>query len=236
MWTCRSCGRQFANKHQWHSCVKLSLESALAGASDHARQLYHATERVVAACGPFRIHPQKTRIAFVTTMTFAGVKLARRWVDVSFITAEPIDDIRITRLECYGPTSFGHTIRIRDTEQLDSTVSAWLCESWRRGNQESLDPDAHVRPLGGRALELVIVPLRTFVVEHGEDLVLKLPRYAAEIFAAHPTAQARIAKHVVHGLIEAAEDQWRFRPLGPGLRESGLGRGDAVDVSLRAAL
>ncbi|MDH3293356.1 MAG: DUF5655 domain-containing protein [Acidimicrobiia bacterium] len=210
------------------------MESALAEASDHARRLYEATEQAVGACGTFRVHPQKTRVAFINTMTFAGVKLARRWIDVSFITAEPIDDPRIRGLECYGPTSFGHTFRVHEAVQLDSTVRTWLCRSWRRGNQESLDPEAHVEPLAGRALGLAVVPLRTLVVEQSDHLALKIPRYAAEIFADHPNTQARIAKAVVHGVIEAASDHWRFRPVSSDLRQLGLATGDPVDAFLRA--
>lgn len=237
MWTCPECGRQFANRHQWHSCIKLSVDSALAGVTDHARHLYDAVQQAVADCGPFRIHPQKTRLSFITTMTFAGVTLARRWVDISFITAEPINDSRIRSIECYGPTSFGHEVRIDDVEQLDSTVRAWLCRSWRRGNQETLDPDAHVTPLGGHALGLVVVPLRALVVEHGDDLAVKIPRYAAEVFANHPETLARVAKTVVRGMIETAEDRWLFRPSRRhGLRELGIGAGDPIDAFLRADL
>lgn len=237
MWTCRECGRRFANKHQWHSCIELSVESALAGATDQAQRLYDAVRQAVSECGPFRIHPQKTRLSFITTMTFAGVKLARRWVDVSFITAEPIDDVRIRSIECYGPTSFGHSVRIHDVEQLDSNLRAWLCRSWRRGNQETLDPDAHVTPITGHALGLVVVPLRVRVVEHGDDLAVKIPRYAAEVFADHPNTRARIARATLPGTIEAADDRWLFRPLQRhGLRELGFGAGDPVDAFLRADL
>ena len=234
IWTCPECERRFANTHQWHSCIELSLESALAGASDQARGLYQAVADAMAACGEFRIHPQKSRIAFITIMTFAGVKLARRWVDVSLITAEPIDDPRIERLECYGPTSFAHTIRVTDPAQLDPTVREWLCRAWRRGNRETLDPGAHVQPLAGRALELVLVPLRALVVERADDLALAIPRYAAEVFADHPTARAKIGGTVVTGAIEADGEQWTFSPLQPVLRELGAGSGDTVDAFLRA--
>lgn len=236
VWTCPQCRRRFANTHQWHSCIEFTLEAALAEASEHARCLYEATARTVAACGSFRIHPQKTRIAFITTMTFAGVKLARRWVDVSFITAVPIDDPRIKAIEAYGPTSFGHTLRLHEVDQLDSTVKDWLCQAWRRGNHETLDPDAHVTPLVGRALDVVVVPLRTTVVEEQEALALKLPRYAAEIFENHPSTQVRIGKVRVSGMIHASSGRRWFLPAGPDLRELGLGAGDPVDAFLRAGM
>lgn len=123
----------------------------------------------MASCGEFRVHPQKTRIAFITTMTFAGVKLARRWVDVS-----------------------------------------------------------------GRPLELVIVPLRSFVVERADGLALKVPRYAAEVFGARPAVLARIGRSRIVGEIEQARDEWRFVVSEGGLRELGLGVGDTLDLFVRA--
>jgi hypothetical protein len=71
------------------------LEAKLAAASDHVVDLCRELHAAMSACGQFRIHPQKTRIAFISTMTFAGARLARRWMDVSLITPEPIDDPRI---------------------------------------------------------------------------------------------------------------------------------------------
>lgn len=234
MWTCPECGRQFASKHQWHSCIELSLESALANASVRARGLYRAVEGATARCGDFRIHPQKTRIAFITNMTFAGVKPARRWVEVSFVTPEPIHDPRINRIECFGPTSFSHTFRLNSAAQLDPTIEGWLCQAWRRGNQETLDPGAHVQPLTGRVLELVVVPLRALVVNQDHDLALKIPRYAAEVFARHAATKARIGAAVVHGRIESVDETWLLSPRTPVLRELGLGIGDSVDASIRA--
>jgi hypothetical protein len=96
----------------------------------------------LAEAGDFRIHSQKTRIAFISRMSFASVKLARRWVDLAFIMPNPIDDPRIRRIELYGPTSFSHHVRLGEVEQVDRAVRGWLAEALRRGDQETLNPRA----------------------------------------------------------------------------------------------
>ncbi len=234
LWTCPSCERRFANVNQWHSCIEMALEDHLATKTEVAVELYRAIENSLRTCGEFRIHPQKGRVAFIARMTFAGVKLARRWADVGFILPSPIDDPRIRELVLYGPTSFGHEIRIAQTEDVDGDVLTWLCAAHRRGLRETLDSTAHVDPLVGRSLELLLVPLRTRVVEHESGLALSLPRYAGEAFAAHPHITARIGARHYRGEVEHAGDGYELATTE--LEESGLGIGDATDAFLRAEL
>jgi hypothetical protein len=115
------------------------LEAKLAAASDHVVDLCRELHAAMSACGQFRIHPQKTRIAFISTMTFAGARLARRWMDVSLITPEPIDDPRI-RSWSYGPTSFAQGLRIAEVKDLDADVREWLCISLRRSDPAHRGP------------------------------------------------------------------------------------------------
>ncbi|MDH3683745.1 MAG: DUF5655 domain-containing protein, partial [Acidimicrobiia bacterium] len=166
LWSCSVCERRFVNANQWHSCGNLELSDILAGASDRARAIYDAIEAELEAVDGLRVHPQKTRIAFITRMTFASVKLARRWVDLGLIVDEPIDDTRVRRIDLYGPTSFGHEVRLEAVDAVDADVRSWLARSVRRGDQETLDRDRHVAPVVGHALERLHVPLRTVVSEH----------------------------------------------------------------------
>jgi len=232
---CRSCRRQFANTNQWHSCIELALDEHLAAKSDLGVELYSTVESALRVCGEFRIHPQKSRVAFIARMTFAGVRLATRWADLSFILARPLDDRRIRSLEMYGPTSFGHHVRIADPSEVDRDVRAWLCEAHSRGQQETLDSKATVEPLVGIALERVLVPLRTRVVDTVDGLALRLPVYAAQAFGAHPYVTARVGRNRYAAEIRTDEG----RPvmfMGDVLNQLGLGSGDETDAFLTADL
>ena len=183
MWTCVACGRSFANLNQTHSCIDLSAAEHLAGSSDLAISIYQAVLQALEKCGEFRIHAQKTRIAFITRMTFAGVSVAERWVDLSWISPAVIDDPRIRRLFLYGPTSWGHSVRLRHADEVDHQVAAWLCQALRRGDQETLDPDAEVAPVMGRSLDLFRTAVRVRVEADGERRVAKLPDHVAQALA-----------------------------------------------------
>ncbi len=80
LWKCPRCGRSFANRNQWHSCVRISVESHLEVATPSAVALFRAFERCVRACDPLRLAPVKTRIGFQVRMTFAAVTLRRHWI------------------------------------------------------------------------------------------------------------------------------------------------------------
>ena len=236
LWTCPACGRQYANANQWHSCGNPELDDVLSRHTDHAVGIYQAIESALAEAGDFRIHPQKTRIAFISRMSFASVTLARRWVDMAFILPSYVDDPRIRRIELYGPTSFGHHLRLGGVTEVDGDVHAWLAEALRRGDQETLDPSARVDPVVGRSLEILMVPLRTRVCRHADGLALALPRYAAEAFEAHPRVNARIARSHQSGRIEPtpAGDLLVFDH--DELSRLGLGENEKTDAFLTADL
>ncbi len=236
LWKCPDCGRRFANRNQWHSCTEMALEQHLASKSDLAVELYRGFEAAVRKCGDFRIHPQETRIAFIARMTFGGAELARRWIDISFILPYPVGDERIRTLDMYGPTGFGHQMRLTDPAELDDAVQQWLCDAYRRGLQETLDPRAEVEPVTGPALERLRVPLRTTVVPHHEDLALRIPAWAADAFEAHPGVLVRIAgdEHPAH--IEGHGDSVKVVFAVGTLQRLSLGVGDDTDAYLTADL
>jgi len=236
LWTCPACGRRFVNVNQWHSCGNPELDDLLARHSDHIVGIYRAVESAVAEAGDFRIHSQKTRIAFISRMSFASVTLARRWDDLAFIMPHPIDDPRIRLIELYGPTSFGHHVRLDQVDQVDRAVRGWLAEALRRGDQETLNPRAHVEPLVGRHLEILMVPLRTQVCQHPAGLALRLPRYAAEAFDAHPRVDARIAGTHQSGHLQSTPDGDLLVFDHNELSQLGLGEGDQTDAFLTADL
>lgn len=234
-WVCPDCARQFANRSQWHSCGNRELDDVPAGSTEDFMAIYLAVGATLADHGEFRVHPQKTRIAFISRMTFASVKLARRWADLSFILPYPVDHARIRRIDLYGPTSFAHEIRLDSAADVDASVGRWLAEALRRGDQETLDAGAHVDPVVGRPLELLRVPLAARVVETTDGgLSLRVPRYAAEAFDAHPLVFVRVAGAHHIAQIEATDAGGVLSFDSDVLRQLGLAPGDHIDAVLSA--
>lgn len=232
LWRCPECRRQFVNTNQWHSCLELALDEHLGGHTPEAVALYRAFQAAVEDCGEFRIHPQKTRIAFIAAMSFAGATLARRWIDVRFITSRAVDDPRIRRIQLYGPTSFAHTIRIHSIDDIDAALRSWLCEAWTRGTQATLDSTARVPRVVGHARSVLTVPLTGRVVSAGEDLLLTLPAHAIDAIGLGELVTARIPG------TEPAAAQVTDRGLrfhSDLLRSLGFGAGDDCDVFIEPA-
>lgn len=232
MWTCTECGRRFANANQWHSCGNEELEEILAGHSPATVATYRAVEAAIGASGPFRVHPQKTRIAFISRMSFASVRLARRWVDLSFIAPHAISHHRVRRIDLYGPTSFGHAVRLTGEADVDELIRGWLAIALERGDQLTLDPAAAVEPLTGRALAITRAPVRATVRTHAEDLALQIPRHVAQAFAAHPALDLRIGRSDLPGELLGQRALICFR--AGALEATGLGEGDPIDVTVQA--
>lgn len=226
MWICPNCGRSFANKNQWHACQTTTVEDALDGKSDLAIAIYQSVEAALTRAGEYRVHPQKTKIAFISRMTFAGVSLARRWADLFFILPEPLNSGRIRRLELYGPTSWGHTIRLKSPAEVDEDVAAWLARSLTRGDQLTLNPSAEVQPLSVNQLEVFWTGFSGTVERLGDDLVVPLPGYVADALVLVDEVSLRVA-----GASQAAplihEGSRVLLALDPSL---GLGQGDVSDV------
>ena len=227
MWTCPECGRSFANRNQAHACQSTTVEEYLAGRTALAVSIYRVVVETLRHAGEFRIHPQKSRIAFISRMTFASVSLAREWADLSLILPDPLDDSRIRKLELYGPTSWGHSIRLTSPEDVDEDVREWLAESLRRGNQETLDPSHEVVPLSAAQLEIFWTGFRARV----ENARIRLPGYIADALALIDHVDAQVGGHREEvALVHSADSV--FIEVSP---ETGLGEGDRVDVFLRVS-
>lgn len=225
LWTCPDCGRSFANTNQWHACQSTSVDEHLVTKTELAASIYRAVVEALERAGEFRIHAQKTRIAFITRMTFGGVSLARKWVDLSFILPEPLDDSRVRGLELHGPTSWGHTIRLYQPEDVDDHVEEWLGDALVRGNQEALDPSAEVDPLTARQLDLFSTGFRAKV--EGEEI--RLPRHVAEALALVDLVTARVGGVEYQAQLFHHDDGSHIvvDPI------TGLGDGDQTDVFLK---
>jgi Domain of unknown function (DUF5655) len=228
LWTCPKCGRSFAIRNQSHACLSLSADEHLADKTPLARAIYGSVVTALQGCGEFRVHAQKTRIAFISRMSFAGIRATKNWVDLSFIMPVPIDDERIRKLVLYGPTSWGHTVRITDPALVDAGIGAWLCEAWRRGNQETLDPTARVQPLSPSLLRVFETAFNARIDGESGQVVARLPGHIGQALAEVNMVQVRVrgASHRVP-LHHGRGGSW------VGLSAAGLVEGDRLDVYLR---
>jgi hypothetical protein len=114
----------------------------------------------------------------------------------------------------HGPTSWGHFVRLSHPSDVDDQIRASLCEALRRGDQETLDPDAGVVPITGRSLELFRTAFRARVEVEGEELMAKVPGHVAEALGLVDQVVAR-ANGVELPLITATGARGDLGPYRP---------------------
>jgi hypothetical protein len=97
---------------------------------------------MIRACGPVRIHPAKTRVGFITRMTFAAATPARDRLRCHLILSRRVGLPRFRKIEQYSPRCFGHYFNLRDQAELDEELRALVAEAYRVGMQERLQEGA----------------------------------------------------------------------------------------------
>ncbi len=73
LWQCPECSEKFTTANQWHSCGKFSLKELFTRCEPHVFRIYEKFAKMVQACGPVTIIPQKTRVTFQVRMRFVSL-------------------------------------------------------------------------------------------------------------------------------------------------------------------
>ena len=100
-------------------------------------RLYEKLARMVAACGPVVMIPQKTRLVFMVRMRFAAVYPRKSSLRVGLVLGHRLDgDPRIDKVIEYAPRCIGHELKITSAGDLDATLQRWLRAAYDVGAQK----------------------------------------------------------------------------------------------------
>ena len=124
LWKCTKCGRSFANRNQSHFCARHTLRGHLSGKSPQAIALFQNFVKLVRRCGPVRVLPEKTRIAFQVRMSFAAVRLLRDRICGHVVLARHLENPRFIKVEHISPRNHVHSFCFRSRKELDRAGSA----------------------------------------------------------------------------------------------------------------
>jgi hypothetical protein len=136
MWKCPECGARFVTANTWHSCGRYSLKALFAKSEPNVRRIFRKFARMVRACGPVTMVPQKTRMVFMTRVRFVAVYPRKRSMEVGIELAHRRPDPRFYKIESYSRHMHGHHLRIANEKQLDGRLQRWLRESYIVGEQK----------------------------------------------------------------------------------------------------
>jgi Domain of unknown function (DUF5655) len=136
LWACPVCGKRFVTRNMSHSCGPHTVEQFMEGKGPLAWAYWDRLQEVVAACGPYSIVANKTRLEFMVRVRFAGMDaVSDRGMSFSFWLKERIDSPRFRKVVLYGRTDWVHHVRISSLDDLDDEVQGWLCRSYQVGCQ-----------------------------------------------------------------------------------------------------
>ena len=136
LWTCRRCGRAFANRNQMHTCRPLvSLETHFDGSAPEVRAMFDRVVELAERCGPVTVLPERSRIALQARMSFAALQPRRAWLDGHVVLARRLESLRFRRIETFGPRNHLHAFRLASVAEVDDEVAAWLVEAYDVGMQ-----------------------------------------------------------------------------------------------------
>ncbi|MCM3900582.1 MAG: DUF5655 domain-containing protein [Pyrinomonadaceae bacterium] len=138
LWRCPKCGEWFVTENMWHSCGKYSLETLFAKTEPHVFKLFKKFSRMVRACGPVRMIPQKTRVVFQVRVRFAGCYPRKSYLICSLGLPRKFNSPRFVKIEEYTQQFVGHQFRVTSESDLDDEVQGWLREAYRVGEQQGL--------------------------------------------------------------------------------------------------
>ena len=134
LWECPECGHEFVTANIWHSCGKYGFERHFEGKAPIVLELFEAFRELVEECGDVICYPQKTRIVFQSEMRFAHCVTRKNFLSIGMILPGEYPDFeQLTKIEEYGPRSFGHYFRIECEEDFDERFKELIQIAYEAG-------------------------------------------------------------------------------------------------------
>ncbi len=130
-WDCPDCGRRFARQGQGHECAAaITVDEYFSTGPDFERPIFDAVLAVLADFGPVHVEPVSVGIFLKRAQSFAQLRPATRWVDLSFSLAREVRDPRIVRKVLPHGARYWHAARLTGPDDVDDVVAGWLAEAY----------------------------------------------------------------------------------------------------------
>jgi hypothetical protein len=93
---------------------------------------------MIARCGPYSIVANKTGLAFMVRVRFAGISaVSERGMSLNFWLKERIESPRFRKVDYYGHRDWVYFLRLTSLDDLDDEIQGWLCRSYEVGCQKA---------------------------------------------------------------------------------------------------
>jgi len=129
LWKCPKCGRQFERKNQSHSCKNYPLEQHFYR-KEKGKMLYEKFRMAVKnQLGSFKIESLECCIHFVSTFTFAAIKIFKDKIRVDFSLDHKIENTQIKKYIQMSANRYLYYIDIISEDEIDGKLMEWIQEA-----------------------------------------------------------------------------------------------------------
>lgn len=134
LWTCPKCKRKFERQGQSHSCQAFPLAKHFERKPEGQllyEKLKHAVKNEV---GTYKIESLACCIHFVSTYTFAAVKILKDKIKVGFSLSRKIQNNRFTDFTPMSAHRYLYYIDVMKVNDIDRELMEWIHEAYDKKN------------------------------------------------------------------------------------------------------
>ena len=129
LWECPKCGRRFERKGQTHSCKYFPIEQHFIG-KEKGEKLYEKLKMALQRqLGDFKIESLECCIHFVSTFTFAAVKIFKNKIRVDFSLDQRLKNKRIKKSIQMSANRYLNYIDIINEDEINDEIIKWIQEA-----------------------------------------------------------------------------------------------------------
>lgn len=130
-WTCPECRRQFRRARQSHECAPaMTLDEYFSTGPERERPIFEAVMAALDEVGPVHVEPVSVGLFLKRAGSFAQLRPMQHWVALSFGLRRVVSHRTMTRKVQLWAGRHYHVCNLREPEDVDADIRAWLIEAY----------------------------------------------------------------------------------------------------------
>jgi hypothetical protein len=130
-WKCLECGREFANKNQWHSCVTMTVDDLLEDKPENVGRTLKKLITEVKKLGDVTVDTVKTGINLGARAHFGMIFVQKSGINLEFELDRKIDDPRFAKVWPELMTgNYAYRVKLTKEEDVDKKLLGWLKKAY----------------------------------------------------------------------------------------------------------
>jgi len=128
LWTCPTCGRNFAQKNQRHACGTGERSAVLRGRPEALVRVYESIEAFARSLGPVELVTRDRYVLFRSVRIFTDIVMMTDAVRIAIHLRRRVDDPIFFKIVS-GPKSVTHVAKLKTSEDW-AAVRAYFKEAY----------------------------------------------------------------------------------------------------------